>query len=106
MGQSNYKERIKRLNYTYLTMLKEIAQSSDGLPSNVLGLDRHLLTQLATTETNVLERLAAVGVPLFRVSQPDHLSRSIRLVETGQEQRAQALMTMGVIAGSGGKDHG
>jgi hypothetical protein len=106
MGQNNYRERITQLNFSYFTILKEIAQSGDGLTTNLLGLDRQLLLQLASTETYVLERLAAVGVPLFRVVQPAHLSRSIRLVEAGQDQRAQALMTAGAIASLGGKQHG
>jgi hypothetical protein len=99
---NNYRESIKKLNYTYLTMLKEIAQNSDGLATNVLELDRPLLTQMATTEVPVLERLASEGMPLFRVRQLEHRSRSILLVEMRQEQQAKALITMRAIAGAGG----
>jgi len=107
MGQSNLRVMISELNFTYLTIIKAAAQEDDEIAIKLFGLDAKLKSQLATTGTKVLECLAAVGVPLFRVCQPDHLSRSIRLVESGQEHRAQALMTMGAIAGAGGgEQHG
>jgi hypothetical protein len=104
--ENKYMELIAELNLTYFSILKLAAQEGNEIAMKLLGLDFNLMSQLATTETKVLERLASVGVPLFRVYQPDHLTRSIRLVEKGHEQQAKALITMRAIAGAGGGEHG
>lgn len=93
METDYWRSIFRRLNYGYLSLIREIALSDDvGFASNVLGIDPATLKILVEADDRVLAILAEIGVTMFRI-ETEHIKKAISLAEIGQDHLARALLT-------------
>lgn len=100
---TNWKERIFRLNYTYLVILKEAALRGDSLTRNALGVPPQVLQAVEQADDKILKRISEVGVPFFRL-QAEQVERAIAMADHGDAQRAQAMLLVRALAQNEGED--
>lgn len=96
---ADWKRIVHRLNYTYLTCLREASGDSDGL-ATVLGVPAPVLKALETADDQVLHAIAQVSVPLCRV-QAEQIKAALDAAGKGDELRAKGIL---LIRGIGESD--
>lgn len=97
MEDKKWKEKIWRLNYTHMALLREAALRADGFARNNMGIPEVLLKVLGEAQEKILHSLAQIGMPLFKL-QAEQVARIIKLASRGDDQKAQAMLMIGAIA--------
>lgn len=69
-------QMVFRLNYSYLVLLREAARQANGLAQSLLGLPDPVIRAIREVEHEALVRMAAVGVPLFRLRE-EHIGKAL-----------------------------
>ncbi len=103
--EANYwKSIVKKLNYGYLALIREIALSDDdGFAAHVLGLDPATLKILSEADDRVLGILSEIGITIFKI-QAEHIDHAISIAEIGQDHRARALITAEALTEPGTRE--
>lgn len=98
-GNSNWRQEIRRLNLKYLNIVKQIGALPEqcGYAQTVLRLDDDMLKLLMSLAAEELEKMAEVGMPLFRLKLAD-LKIFQNLNQKGNADRANSLLSAALVA--------
>jgi len=97
VNQNNWQLRVARLNYAYLSLLKEAGLRGDGIAQKVLGVGPEVVQVLQEADDTVLQCLAQVGTTFFKL-HVEQLDRAISLTNEGTECCARTLLVMRTIS--------
>lgn len=87
---ADWKRIVHRLNYTFLTCLKEAEADREGL-SAFLGVAAPVLQALENADDQVLHAIAQVAAPLCQV-QAGQLEAALEAAGNGDEMRAKSIL--------------
>ncbi len=95
----NWKKTVFKLNYTYLSCLKEAGCEAARL-SPVLGVPVDVLEALVAADAQVLRSLAQVSVPMCRLA-PNQIEAALAAANNGDHINAKALVVASGISEEG-----
>ena len=98
-GNGNWRQEIRRLNLEYLNIVKQIGTMPEqrDYVQTVLRLDDDMLKLLMSLAAEELNKMADVGMPLFRLKLAD-LKIFQNLNQKGNADRATSLLSAALVA--------
>jgi len=94
--QNNWNIKVARINYAYLSLLKEAGLRNDGIAQKILGVGPEVVQVLQEADDGVLLALAQVGTPFFKL-HVEQLDRAINLANEGTENCARTILVLRTI---------
>jgi len=89
----NWKQKVKRLNFSYLVLVKELTLAEQESALKFLGIAPGVAQQVTGSDNEIIKRLAGVGLTLFRYDSKE-FNQVLSLTRAGQENRAQAMLVV------------
>lgn len=93
------KQMVFRLNYSYLVLLREAAREANSLAQSLWGLPDSVIQAIQEVEPEALVRMAAVGVPLFRLRE-EHIGKALTAAAVSGDTSVKASLIIQALGDS------